>query len=118
MTGTAAENDCAKDKAGEVTIYVQIYDEDTRPGAEQLLKLATDQGFKTPGIENVVLSAERRNGQTPYVWSKPSLLFHTGVSYACMEQVQRTFALQDAILSSSKGAPGVVELWLPPRWQK
>jgi len=109
-----------------VTLYTQVYDEDTRQavvGRFQALPMKSEERTRIPAVENVVRSAERRGVAAPARWRKPTLLVHDPADRECAEAFVAEAGgrlLKPGIEisirplpSSLKATPRVIELWLP-----
>ncbi|SEQ32915.1 Patatin-like phospholipase [Solimonas aquatica] len=121
--GDTVRRDCAADPAAarpRYTLYTQIYAEPQRAPAEALLAELRERGLATPGIENVVRSAQRRNQDPPLPWSQPTLLYQPE-SKDCAEALAAYLRLRPAFRQTHAQAlpaglsnrSGVIELWLP-----
>jgi hypothetical protein len=116
-------------------LYVQIYDEATRPAAEDLRQRLIKRDQRTwtvPPVDNVVQRAALQGLRSPVPWPRPTLVVHRNEDMACANEL-RTWvqgAMQKAgfqmgdprqgddiwirrLPATVKGRPGVFELWLP-----
>ena len=114
---------------GKSTLYIQIYDEESRLAATAIRQsLLADGGspLRVAPIENVVRSAELRQQRRPVPWPTPTMVLHDPASRDCAraiaDQVSAPWVtkadgpavrLRD-LPASLKAQPGVIELWLPP----
>lgn len=105
--------------SSDARIFLHIYDEGSRPAAEQIAaQLAKELGFDKTPIQNVVETSKRNRRQTPYVWSSPAVVAHSGASPECVDAVRAVVSPDTALRSlppTVKGSAGVLEIWLPPR---
>lgn len=124
----ATLQDCARSD-GNSTLYIQIYDENTRLAAtalRQALQPDTGVPLLVAPIENVVRSADLRQQRRPVAWATPTLVLHDPASRACANAIAayvgtpwidagdaRRVRLR-ALPASLQARPGVIELWLPP----
>ncbi|MCB2000916.1 MAG: hypothetical protein KDH91_11260, partial [Rhodoferax sp.] len=117
---------CARQDATS-TLYMQIYDENTRLPAtalRQALQADPDVPLLVAPIENVVRSADLRQQRRPVAWPTPTLVIHDAGGRACARAIasyiQAPWVSQaDAVRlrelpASLQARPGVIELWLPP----
>ncbi len=118
---------CARSDANS-TLYIQIYDENTRVAAtalRQALQPDTGVPLLVAPIENVVRSADLRQQRRPVAWPTPTLVLHDPASRACANAIAsyvgapwltqpgtQGVRLRD-IPPSLQARPGVMELWLP-----
>jgi len=128
VAATPTLQSCARDN-GNSTLYIQIYDEDTRVATTALRKALQSAGgvaLLVAPIENVVRSADLRQQRRPVAWPTPTMVLHDPASRQCANAIAsyvgapwvtepgvQTVRLRD-IPTSLKAKPGVMELWLPP----
>jgi hypothetical protein len=121
---------CARANGGYTTVYLQIYDEASRPAATALREAYLKQAgsvLQVAPIENVVRSAELRQQRRAVPWPKATFVVHdpnsTGCAAALAKLVGPPWAKQagDTDPPWIRGLPsrlqanlGVIELWLPP----
>ena len=119
---------CQRD-SGRSTLYVHIYDENSRLPASllrQALNPETESPLLVAPIENVTRSADLRQQRRPVPWPKPTLVLHDPASRDCARAISRYIGapwvlpgdvdrvwLRD-LPRSLQARPGVIELWLPP----
>lgn len=127
-TGAPTLASCARADAAS-TLYVHIYDENSRVPATALRQaLQADPGVPllVAPIENVVRSADLRQQRRPVPWPTPTLVLHDAASRACAQAIAtyvgapwtsgptaQAVRLRD-LPASLTARPGVMELWLPP----
>ena len=123
---------CAR-ATGPSTLYIQIYDEGSRPPAaalRQALQAEAGAPLVVAPIENVVRSADLRQQRRPVPWPRPTLLLHDPASRPCAQAISRYIGVPWAasatpgsinrirvrdLPASMQAQPGVIELWLPPQ---
>jgi len=121
---------CARPGGGSSTLYLQIYDEASRPAATALREALQAQPgnlVQVAPIENVVRSAELRQQRRAVPWPKPTFVLHDPASDSCAAALARfvgppwTDPQADAdpvwirgLPRRLQATPGVIELWLPP----
>jgi hypothetical protein len=116
-TTTATTPACGAAEGEPVRLFAHIYDEDTRVAADALVAGLDPRAVRVMGVENVVLTATRKGSDTPYVWKRPTLIFHGGISRPCQQWLVGKLSAEGRELPKSfRGSAGAVELWLPPRW--
>ena len=129
-TAVSAATPTLQSCAGEAatsTLYMQIYDENTRLPAtalRQARQADPDVPLLVAPIENVVRSADLRQQRRPVAWPTPTLVIHDAGGRACARAIasyiQAPWVSQaDAVRlrelpASLQARPGVIELWLPP----
>ncbi len=111
------------------TLYIQIYDEDSRQAATTLRQSLLADGtapLLVAPIDNVVRSADLRQQRRPVAWPSPTLVMHDPAGRACAQAIANQIGApwvtpangQSVRLrelpASLKPRPGVIELWLPP----
>ncbi|RDZ29404.1 hypothetical protein [Lysobacter silvisoli] len=120
----AVREDCA---AQPVTVYVQVYNDDTRRRVQALPWSQLQPGASMPGVENVVRSARARNADAPQSYAAPTLIVHRMDDQGlCASALKDWLAPQLAGWYAStpeielRKLPGafkpnerVIELWLP-----
>jgi hypothetical protein len=119
---------CARTEGGS-TLYIQIYDENTRLAAiklRQALQSETAVPLLVAPIENVVRSADLRQTRRPVPWPVPTLVLHDPASRDCARAIAGFVGVPwltqpgvhrvrlRALPASLPARPGVLELWLPP----
>ncbi len=125
--GMSLEN-CSRSD-GASTLYIHIYDENTRVAAtalRQLLQRETAAPLAVAPIENVSRSADLRQERRPVPWPNPTLVLHDPASRDCARAIAgfvgapwltppavRLVRLR-MLPASLPARPGVLELWLPP----
>lgn len=115
--------------SGRTTLYVQIYDEASRPpasGLRQALQAEAYGPVVVAPVENVVRSADLRQQRRPVPWPKPTFVLHDPASRDCARAIARYIGAPWVLPGdvepvwlrelprSLKARPGVIELWLPP----
>jgi len=124
--------DCRR-QHGRTTVYVQIYDEASRPPAQMLrLRLQERAGgaLIVAPIENVSRSAEVSQQRRAVPWPQPTFVLHDEASRPCARAMAHLLGPPWVLRSdpegqfwirrlprSLKARPGVVALWLPP-WKQ
>lgn len=102
--------------AEKARVFIHVYDEESRTPATQLaMALQEAVGVSTTPIENVVATAQRTGGRTPYVWSSPAIVTNTATSDACIARARKAFAIEVRIQKIGYGVPDTIEIWIPPR---
>jgi hypothetical protein len=125
---TVSLQSCARPDATS-TLYVHIYDEDSRVPAtalRQALQADSSVPLLVAPVENVVRSADLRQQRRPVAWPKPTLVMHDPASRDCARAIAayvgapwvvrpepRAVRLRELPPSLTARA-GVMELWLPP----
>ncbi|MDB5849245.1 MAG: hypothetical protein JWP29_2997 [Rhodoferax sp.] len=121
---------CARPGGGSSTLYLQIYDEASRPAATALREaLQAEAGnlVQVAPIENVVRSAELRQQRKAVPWPKPTFVLHDPGSGSCAAALARFVGTPwiepqgdpdpvwvRGLPRRLQATPGVIELWLPP----
>jgi hypothetical protein len=116
-------------ESGRTTLYIQIFDEESRAAATELrlaLLADADAPVMVAPIENVVRSADLRQQRRPVPWPRPTLILHDPGRRDCARAIARYIGapwivpgetervrLRD-LPRSLQAQPGVMELWLPP----
>ena len=123
-----------KREGDKTTLYVQVYDEDTRRVAEdwrrRLLSQRINGSLKVAPVENVSRGAELRQQRRPVPWPKPTFVLHDPSGRPCAEALGRLLVsrysdqnvdgrddevwVRDLPETQPNRRPGVIELWLPP----
>jgi hypothetical protein len=114
---------------GRTTLYIQIFDEESRAAAAELrqaLLSDTNAPVMVAPIENVIRSADLRQQRRPVPWPRPTLILHDPGHRDCARAIARYInapwivpgdvegiRLRD-LPRSLQAQPGVIELWLPP----
>lgn len=101
---------------GTATLYVHIYDEESRMAGEKVVTYAQMTGIGIGGIENVVATAARRGKVSPYVWKRPTIVYHSAVPLDCITRLLSMLPPESGSLplpTSLTSSPGIIELWLP-----
>jgi hypothetical protein len=53
----------------------------------------------------------------PYVWQKPAIIYHDGISVGCLNAVRAQLTEPDVVMrklpTSLKSTRGMIEIWLP-----
>lgn len=137
LSGDALRAACARPaahgttrSAAATTLYLQIYDEASRPPAVALreaLQAAAGDSVQVAPIENVVRSAELRQQRRAVPWPKPTFVLHDPSGGGCAAALGRFVGAPwveqqgdaDAVWIRGlprrlQATPGVIELWLPP----
>ncbi|MEO7940646.1 MAG: hypothetical protein ABIR55_18640 [Burkholderiaceae bacterium] len=124
----AALQSCARGE-GNSTLYIQIYDEDSRPAATAIRQSLLGDGtapLLVAPIDNVVRSADLRQQRRPVAWPNPTLVVHDQDGRPCAQAIASQIGAPWVTLAngqsvrlrnlptSFKPRPGVIELWLPP----
>ncbi len=119
---------CARAEGGS-TLYIQIYDDNTRLAAiklRQALQSDTAVPLLVAPIENVVRSADLRQARRPVPWPTPTLVLHDPASRDCARAIAAYVGVPwltqpgihrvrlRALPASLPARPGVLEMWLPP----
>jgi len=120
---------CARPGGGSSTLYLQIYDEASRPAATALREVLQAQPgnlVQVAPIENVTRSAELRQQRRAVPWPKPTFVLHDPSSDSCAAALARFIGPPwndpqgDAepvwirgLPRRLQATPGVIELWLP-----
>ncbi len=130
-TGRSIAELCTRPGGGYTTVYLQIYDEASRPAAMALREAYLKQAgtvLQVAPIENVVRSAEIRQQRRAVPWPKATFVVHDPTSTACASALAKLvgppWAQQSGgevdppwirgLPSRLQANPGVIELWLPP----
>ena len=99
-----------------VRLYVQVYDEESRAQAKALGKaVMRATGARSAPIENVVATARHAGRASPYVWTKPTVVYPEGSSQACIERLRALVIGELGTQKIPTGTPNYLELWIPPR---
>ena len=62
------------------------------------------------------MATARRAGQaSPYVWTRPTLVYPEGTRQACVERLRALVVGELGTQKISTGRPNYLELWIPPR---
>ncbi|APW38387.1 hypothetical protein RD110_15280 [Rhodoferax koreense] len=122
---------CARPGGGSSTLYLQIYDEASRPAATALREALQAQPgnlVQVAPIENVVRSAELKQQRRAVPWPKPTFVLHDPASDRCAVALSRFIGPPWSAAQAGdtepvwirglprrlQATPGVIELWLPP----
>ncbi len=121
---------CARPGGASSTLYLQIYDEASRPAATALREVLLAQAgnlIQVAPIENVVRSAELRQQRRAVPWPKPTFVLHDPASDSCAVALAKFIGPPWADAQGDpdpvwirglprrlQATPGVIELWLPP----
>jgi hypothetical protein len=112
----AAHISSAKPCSRDVRVFVHVYDEQSRPIAQQEgLALMTAVGAGTAPVENVVATATRLGRASPYVWKKPTLVYPVGTDPDCIQKAIESFGKLLGLQQIGSGTANSLELWIPPR---
>lgn len=119
---------CARSDVNS-TLYIQIYDEESRGPATALRQSLLADGtapLLVAPIDNVVRSADLKQQRRPVAWPAPTLVVHDAAGRACAQAIAnqigapwvtpangQTVRLRE-LPASFRARPGVIELWLPP----
>ena len=104
-------------------VYVQIYDEASRPGASALIERLRQAGIShdgTPGIENVTRSAEAKQAKPPLAFERHTVLYFHGQDQALAQWIggqidpahPQGVRLQRLSGHEKSVKPGQIEVWL------
>lgn len=105
---------CAAAGTRPLRLFIQIYDETSRPAAEQLAQQAIRLGLLVPGIENVTATAARQRKAVPFVWDRRTWVLHQAGEQECARQLAGDGDRWMNLPPTLKPAQGVIELWIPP----
>jgi hypothetical protein len=99
-------------------VYIQIFDEASRPGAEAWQKRLVAAQASVPAIENVSATALRRGKPAPAPVSAPTAIYHTPTEHDCAAEMMKD--VDPRVVPRPLGGglvptPGVIELWLAPK---
>ncbi len=125
---TAARLSLAKQPStvcDQAAIYVHIYDEASRPGAQCLVnQIEALLGQRPQGVENVVATALRRDKDMPTkFWGVPAVLSgeaHRERLAACSAQLTTLLggkAMARTLPSRMRSRSSMIEVWLPTDWR-
>jgi hypothetical protein len=115
----------ANDACDSVKIYVHIYNESSRPGAQCLLDaVEATLGERPEGVENVRATAMRRGKASPLKsWGIPAVLYgeqHASRLAICANNL-KTLIGGKSVVRTLPARPGartnLVEIWLPADWR-
>ena len=124
LPATPASLDIKQADKDRALVYVQIYDEDSRPEASALIERLRQAGISrngTPGIENVRRTAAAKQVQAPLAFKRDTVLYFHTQDQALAQWVggQIDPAHPQSVqlrLLSGYGAvrEGQIEVWLSP----
>ena len=110
----ATEQPCAASGGRPLRLFIQIYDEASRPAAQRMAARAIGNGLLVPEIENVSVTATRKRQAVPFIWDRQTWILHAPAEQPC---AHRLAGAQDRWLNlppALQASPGVIELWIPP----
>lgn len=105
---------CAASGGRPLRLFIQVYDEASRPIAQQMAARAIASGLLVAEIENVSVTAKRKHKAVPFIWDRQTWILHAPDEQQC---ARRLAGEQDRWLNlpaALKASPGVIELWIPP----
>ncbi len=115
-----------------VNLYLQVYDESSRPAAGELRQRLQDAAtasrvrLQVAPVENVGRIAELRQRRRPVPWAQPTFVVHDPPGFACAAALSRWVGAPwvepgqldkvwvRGLPETLQGSAGTIELWLPP----
>lgn len=109
---------CTPGDGRSITLYTQIYDEQQRSFALDLLAKIRPFGIVVPGVENVAATAKRNQRKPPIPWGQPTLLYGPEGKQCAIALSHWMSGLTGPaqalpLPSSMTSGSNTIELWLP-----
>ncbi len=109
----------------KIRVYPNVYTKEDADLFQERIKekalAALLASLDVKSTENVVASARRNGTRPPYVWSQPTLIYHTPQEQACAERLAEIISVTRKVDAAARplpphlrGQPGTIELWIPP----
>jgi Patatin-like phospholipase len=123
---SAANSSCSGNQ--NLRLYVHIYNESQRKGAQKWMELVTNKfgqtvgSIQVQGLENINASAVRQDRSKPVPWGNPTLIVHDGAGMNCAQALAESLKkwypepiIVKTLPANLKAVSGVIEAYLPSK---
>lgn len=102
-------------------VYIQIFREQDRESMQKVSDALANEKILSPGIDNVVTSAEKKGTKAPYSHKLPTIMYFREADVEIAKKVAEiatkasglNFLTRAALSQAGKTRQGHIELWMP-----